>query len=141
MRAPRPQDRAKKKIERTREGEKWRLKGNEAMAEGMPGKAFKLYTRPPPPRTKWTRRVPHPVLIGHAASFTPYRGLDEDKGSKLLLLNRALAALRLKNKQVTVVKLGEDTPIDSYESAIADCTRSPLLPTVSPPRESTLRDG
>jgi hypothetical protein len=22
--------------------------------------------RPPPPRTKWTRRVPHPVLIGHA---------------------------------------------------------------------------
>ena len=25
---------------------------------------------PPPPRTKWTRRVPHPVLIGHAASLT-----------------------------------------------------------------------
>ena len=24
----------------------------------------------PPPRTKWTRRVPHPVLIGHAASLT-----------------------------------------------------------------------
>ena len=23
-------------------------------------------------RTKWTRRVPHPVLIGHAASLTPY---------------------------------------------------------------------
>ena len=27
---------------------------------------------PPPPRTNWTRRVPHPVLIGHAASLTPY---------------------------------------------------------------------
>ena len=27
---------------------------------------------PPPPRTKWTRRVLHPVLIGHAASLTPY---------------------------------------------------------------------
>jgi hypothetical protein len=27
---------------------------------------------PRPPRTKWTRRVPHPVLIGHAASLTPY---------------------------------------------------------------------
>ena len=29
---------------------------------------------PPPllPRTKWSRRVPHPVLIGHAASLTPY---------------------------------------------------------------------
>jgi len=26
----------------------------------------------PPPRTKWTRRVPHHVLIGHAASLTPY---------------------------------------------------------------------
>jgi hypothetical protein len=23
----------------------------------------------PPPRTKWTRRVPHTVLIGHAASL------------------------------------------------------------------------
>ena len=27
---------------------------------------------PPPLRTKWTRRVPHPVLIGHAASLTLY---------------------------------------------------------------------
>jgi len=27
---------------------------------------------PPPPRPKWTRRVPHPVLIGRAASLTPY---------------------------------------------------------------------
>ena len=26
----------------------------------------------PPPRTKWTRRVPHTVLSGHAASLTPY---------------------------------------------------------------------
>jgi hypothetical protein len=26
-----------------------------------------LTGRAPPPRTKWTRRVPHPVLIGHAA--------------------------------------------------------------------------
>ena len=26
---------------------------------------------PPPFRTKWSRRVPHPVLIGHAASLTP----------------------------------------------------------------------
>ena len=27
---------------------------------------------PPPLRTKRTRRVPYPVLIGHAASLTPY---------------------------------------------------------------------
>jgi hypothetical protein len=26
----------------------------------------------PPPRTKWTRRVPPPVPTGHAASLTPY---------------------------------------------------------------------
>ena len=26
----------------------------------------------PPPRTKWTRRFLHPVLIGHASSLTPY---------------------------------------------------------------------
>ena len=26
---------------------------------------------PPPPRTKWTRRVPHPVLIGHVSSLLP----------------------------------------------------------------------
>ena len=30
----------------------------------------------PPPRTKWTRRVPHPVLIGHAASLTPPAGSE-----------------------------------------------------------------
>ena len=31
---------------------------------------------PPPLRTKWTRRVPHPVLIGHAASLTGTREAD-----------------------------------------------------------------
>jgi hypothetical protein len=33
------------------------------------------FAPPPPSRTKWTRRVPHLVLIGHAASLTPYAGL------------------------------------------------------------------
>ena len=35
-------------------------------------RALTLSSPPPPPppsRTKWTRRVPHPVLIGHAASL------------------------------------------------------------------------
>jgi len=41
-----------------------------APAPSAPGPA----ALPPPPRTKWTRRVPHPVLIGHAASLTPYHG-------------------------------------------------------------------
>jgi hypothetical protein len=33
--------------------------------------------RPPPPRTKWTRRVTHPVLIGHAASLSQANFLKE----------------------------------------------------------------
>ena len=36
---------------------------------------FYVLTGPPPPhppRTSWTRCVPHPVLVGHAASLTPY---------------------------------------------------------------------
>jgi hypothetical protein len=33
------------------------------------GEALAINVRlSPPPRTKWTRRVPHPVLIGHDAS-------------------------------------------------------------------------
>ena len=34
---------------------------------GSPGAAYGVS---PPPRTKWTRRVPHPVLIGHAAALS-----------------------------------------------------------------------
>jgi len=38
--------------------------------------AFAQVDPPPPSRTKWTRRVPHPVLIGHAASLVqPESGL------------------------------------------------------------------
>ena len=29
---------------------------------------------PPPPRNEWTRRVPHPVLVGHAASLPQAAG-------------------------------------------------------------------
>ena len=47
------------------------------LAEGLLRRALQCEGRlqvslPPPLRTKWTRRVPHPVLIGHAASFLPY---------------------------------------------------------------------
>jgi hypothetical protein len=37
-----------------------------------PIRTFPGQVIPPPLRTKWTCRVPHPVLIGHAASLTPY---------------------------------------------------------------------
>ena len=45
---------------------------------GITAELFRFWKRagspppPPPSRTKWTRRVPRPVLIGHAASPTPY---------------------------------------------------------------------
>ena len=45
---------------------------------------------PPPPRTKWTRRVPHPVLIGHAASRTPYRGRSAAAAGSQVSLEEAL---------------------------------------------------
>jgi len=43
-------------------------------AVGLPAKARACLAAgaPPSSRTKWTRRVPHPVLIGHAASLTAY---------------------------------------------------------------------
>jgi hypothetical protein len=44
-----------------------------------PAAALREDVRPPPPsRTKWTRRVPHPVLIGHAASLSQARAAWED---------------------------------------------------------------
>ena len=49
--------------------------GPRAGEERVPGRPVAPPRPPPPhptPRTKWTRRVPHPVLIGHAASLTPY---------------------------------------------------------------------
>ena len=36
-------------------------------AMGLHDLAYWWQPPPPTPRTKWTRRVPHPVLIGHAA--------------------------------------------------------------------------
>jgi len=38
----------------------------------VPWKERQARPRPLPPRANRTRRVPHPVLIGHAASLTPY---------------------------------------------------------------------
>ena len=52
------------------EGGGVRLDSARAFLEGLGVAEAKV--APPPPRTKWTRRVPHPVLIGHAASLTPY---------------------------------------------------------------------
>jgi len=46
-------------------GTMWRGAGGPPRGRGAP-------PPPPHPRTKWTRRVSHPVLIEHAASLAPY---------------------------------------------------------------------
>jgi len=46
-----------------------RLRADLQVCLALPGRGA---APPPPPRTDRTRRVPHPVLIGHAASLTPY---------------------------------------------------------------------
>jgi hypothetical protein len=43
----------------------WKWDGDHGNVPGTPP------APPPPLRTKWTRRVPHPVLIGRAASLIP----------------------------------------------------------------------
>ena len=50
---------------------------------------------PPPPRTEWTRRVPHPVLIGHAASPRPRRRAAGQQGGRNQL--RAAPGPRLRH--------------------------------------------
>ena len=47
-------------------------RGADSMSVAARERAPACPPAPPPSRTKWTRRVPHPVLIGHAASLTPY---------------------------------------------------------------------
>jgi hypothetical protein len=45
---------------------------------------------PPPSRTKWTRRVPHPVLIGHTASLSQVRLGDWTQRCTITLPNDAM---------------------------------------------------
>jgi hypothetical protein len=47
-----------------------------ALAAGAAAGKRLAYTNvhPPPPRTRWTRRVPHPVLIGHAVCLVQVHG-------------------------------------------------------------------
>ena len=54
-----------------------RIAAGEGGAGGVSVETFP----PPPPRTKWTRRVPHPVLIGHVASLTPYMSPVAEMGA------------------------------------------------------------
>ena len=57
------------------------------LVESTRGALLKSYQRvlPPPPRTKWTRRVPPSVLIGHVSSLSP-SGAAPDGGRALRVL-------------------------------------------------------
>ena len=60
--------------------------GREADAREDEGRGSSSVTVPPPlSRTKWTRRVPHPVLIGHAASLSQVEFAFRSAASGLFL--------------------------------------------------------
>ena len=56
----------------------------------------------PPPRTKWTRRVPHPVLIGHAASLSQVlKGVPDLKKTLVVVCSKSGGTLEtLTNEQL-----------------------------------------
>ena len=88
-------DRAKDKARRRKEGEVCKNKGNAFMEQGKYRSAFAQYTK----------------------------GLEQDKSSRALLTNRALCCLKLNNKTVQIVKLGEDIEVESFQQCIDDCTK------------------
>ena len=51
-----------------------------------PRAGAQVLAEPPlPPRTKWTRRVPHPVLIGRTASLSQVVTVEEESDGWLRL--------------------------------------------------------
>ena len=60
-----------------------------AVEETLPLEGLVPPPPPPPPlRTNWTRCVPHPVLIGHAASLSQVVGSDVCGGQAVVVLQR-----------------------------------------------------
>ena len=73
--------------------------------------------RPPPPRTNRTRRVPHPVLIGHAASLSQEEALAAARLARpaapapgLVLLADALLATAKTLKAAAMLDLAVEAP-------------------------------
>jgi tetratricopeptide (TPR) repeat protein len=89
-------DRAKDKAKRRKEAEVFKKKGNAFLEEGKLRSAFAQYTK----------------------------GLEQDKSSRALLLNRALCCLKLNNKTVKIEKLGEEVELNSFQQCIDDCTKT-----------------
>ena len=78
---------------------------------------------PPPPRTKWTRRVPHPVLIGHAvrknlSRRVAYRSAD------------ALQARRARRRGACLLHRPHAPPPATSASAAAIVIASAMIITI-----------
>ena len=82
---------------------------------------------PPPPRTKWTRRVPHPVLIGHAASLPQVRA---DRLADSPSSVRASPAARPPRSQRAAPRGRRDV---AYGAIAPEPVSAPLRATPSPP--------
>jgi hypothetical protein len=138
---------------RRRVGPKWlqrRRVGPSGAAEGR-GVGRPRSPPPPPPhphRTKWTPRVPHPVLIGHTASLTPYcltvgrprspaerargAGRGRGRGRGLHFVEGAAHAL---------VKLVDPAPRLVWVRASADACAPGAAPSASSPAPPPPRGG
>ena len=99
-----------------------------------------------PPRTKWTRRFPHPVLIGHTASLTARRGQAAlyNCGNALRAAGRFdEAAAQLRAALVTASAPPPPLPrLASLPPAHKDFVSSPISVVASAaplPRRSTAR--
>jgi len=73
------------------------LRAQVQAAGGVGGHREDQECLPPTPRTNRTRRVPHPVLIGHAASLIPYR---EDQEETLLVLPAVVESQRVSSSSL-----------------------------------------
>ena len=85
-----------------------------------PGRASDRCVPSPPPRAKLTRRVPHPVLIGHAASLTGVQ-ISKRCGGGVFAFNRGLIDKMLAECRARSPKLGH----------IAEVQPAPTLPFLS----------
>ena len=77
--------RAPRSSPRWRRGSISRTPRRESRSSSTPCRCARPPPRPPPSRTKWTRRVPHPVLIGHAAcqALTIETGCFDARGAEV----------------------------------------------------------
>jgi len=78
---------------------------------------------PPPSRTKWTRCVLHPVLIGHAASLGRFEGWTAREEAK------GMGGAKWASTLAAAAAQGED----NWQDICAKVCRGPRAPRPPPP--------